>query len=484
MSTIRSRPSGVGGGATDMLRTSPGRGLGVTGVDVQRANRQPPPDHVVDGRLERAHPFVVDLRQVEVHAARAVAVDLGARDEGARELLEHERVQHVAHGVQRCNPVAVITVDANLDGAVRLDVAIEHMPPDVTVGLDAGDGGVATRPADVAPIADLPAPSGMEGRASQDDRSGPGRDDLGVVHEQFRLLVTEVDRHRGLASTVSSDYDSGKYSHRTATASCQEMMEDHMPIELPPLPYDTTALEPYLSAETFEYHYGKHHKAYVDNLNKLIEGTDDESKPLEDIIMSAEGGKFNNAAQIWNHTCYWNSMAPGGGGDPTGAAGDAVNEAFGGIDAFREEFKKAAVGQFGSGWAWLVLDGGKLAVMATANADLPMKHGKTALVTCDVWEHAYYIDYRNKRPDYVDTFLQHLINWDAVSAGLSSARRQASLADDYLLVGREALRGSVGHCDDRPLGGTRWSTISDRPATRSSTRPWSASRMPGTTARR
>jgi Fe-Mn family superoxide dismutase len=195
-------------------------------------------------------------------------------------------------------------------------------------------------------------------------------------------------------------------------------MEDQMPIDLPELPYETTALEPYLSAETFEYHYGKHHKAYVDNLNKLIEGTDDESKSLEEIILAAEGGKFNNAAQVWNHTCYWNSMAPGGGGDPTGAAGDAITESFGSIDAFRDEFKKAATGQFGSGWAWLVLDGGKLAVMATANADLPMKQGKTALVTCDVWEHAYYIDYRNKRPDYVDTFLQHLINWDAVAAGL------------------------------------------------------------------
>jgi Fe-Mn family superoxide dismutase len=192
-----------------------------------------------------------------------------------------------------------------------------------------------------------------------------------------------------------------------------------MAMTLPELPYATDALVPYLSAETFEYHHGKHHKAYVDNLNKLIEGTAEESKSLEQIVMDAEPGpKFNNAAQIWNHNFYWTSMAPGGGGAPTGAAADAINEGFGGYDAFRDEFKKAAVGQFGSGWAWLVLDGGKVAVMATANADLPMKHGRTALITCDVWEHAYYIDYRNRRPDYVDTFLDHLVNWDQVNAGL------------------------------------------------------------------
>ncbi|TVR25190.1 MAG: superoxide dismutase [Ilumatobacter sp.] len=191
-----------------------------------------------------------------------------------------------------------------------------------------------------------------------------------------------------------------------------------MTITLPDLPYSTDALSPHLSAETFEFHYGKHHKTYVDNLNKMIEGTDEESASLEDIIMSADGGKFNNAAQVWNHTCYWNSMKPGGGGAPSGAAGDAIAEAFGSYDAFRDEFKKAAVGQFGSGWAWLVLDGGKLAVMSTANADLPMKHGKTAVITCDVWEHAYYIDYRNRRPDYVDTFLDHLVDWGAVEAAL------------------------------------------------------------------
>jgi len=191
-----------------------------------------------------------------------------------------------------------------------------------------------------------------------------------------------------------------------------------MAFTLPNLPYDTNALEPHLSAETFEYHYGKHHKTYVDTLNKLVEGTDQADASLEDIIMSAEGKLFNQAAQVWNHTLYWNSMAPGGGGAPSGAAGDAVNEAFGGHDAFKEEFKKAATDQFGSGWAWLTLDGGKLAISSTSNADLPMKHGQTAVLTCDVWEHAYYIDYRNARPNYVDVFLDHLINWKLLDDAL------------------------------------------------------------------
>jgi superoxide dismutase, Fe-Mn family len=191
-----------------------------------------------------------------------------------------------------------------------------------------------------------------------------------------------------------------------------------MAFTLPELPYEMTALEPYLSAETFEYHYGKHHKTYLDTLNGMIEGTDEEKASLEEIILKSEGKKFNQAAQVWNHTLYWNSMAPGGGGAPSGAAGDAVNEAFGSYDKFREEFKTAAVNQFGSGWAWLTLDGGKLGVMSTSNADLPMKHNQTAVLTCDVWEHAYYIDYRNRRPDYVDTFLDHLINWKLLDDAL------------------------------------------------------------------
>jgi superoxide dismutase, Fe-Mn family len=191
-----------------------------------------------------------------------------------------------------------------------------------------------------------------------------------------------------------------------------------MAIELPELPYATDALLPYLSPETFEYHHGKHHKTYVDNLNKMIDGTDEANASLEDIIMSAEGGKFNNAAQIWNHNLYWHSLSPNGGGAPSGTVSDAIDESFGSYDEFKAKFKAAAVGQFGSGWAWLVLDGGKLAITATGNADLPMKHDQQALLTCDVWEHAYYIDYRNRRPDYVDTFLDHLINWDLVAAAI------------------------------------------------------------------
>lgn len=185
-----------------------------------------------------------------------------------------------------------------------------------------------------------------------------------------------------------------------------------MAIELPELPYATNALEPYLSAETFEYHYGKHHKTYVETLNKLLDGSDQASESLETIIASAEPGKvFNNAAQVWNHNFYWQSLSPAGGGEPSGAVADAIQESFGGVDKFKDAFKEAATGQFGSGWAWVVVDSGKLAITATSNADLPLKHGQQAVVTCDVWEHAYYIDYRNKRPDYVGAFLDHLINW-------------------------------------------------------------------------
>ena len=193
-----------------------------------------------------------------------------------------------------------------------------------------------------------------------------------------------------------------------------------MPFTLPALPYAKEALAPHISAETLEYHHGKHHKAYVDNLNKLIEGTPDAGKSLDAIIASSEGKVFNNAAQIWNHTFYWNSMRPGGGGQPTGALGDAIKRDFGSVEAFATAFSNAAAGQFGSGWAWLVLDKGKLAVTATANADLPSKHGQKALLTIDVWEHAYYIDFRNQRPKYIETFLGHLANWDFAAANLAA----------------------------------------------------------------
>jgi len=185
-----------------------------------------------------------------------------------------------------------------------------------------------------------------------------------------------------------------------------------MAFELPNLPYPKDALSPHMSAETFEYHHGKHHKAYVDNLNKLVAGKPEESKSLEEIIKSSDGPLFNNAAQIWNHTFFWNCMKPNGGGQPGGDLAAAITRDFGSFDKLKEEFTAAATTQFGSGWAWLVLDGGKLSVMKTGNADLPMKHGKKALLTLDVWEHAYYIDHRNARPKFIETFLNHLVNWD------------------------------------------------------------------------
>ena len=186
-----------------------------------------------------------------------------------------------------------------------------------------------------------------------------------------------------------------------------------MAFTLPALPYDKTALAPHISAETLEFHHGKHHNAYVTNLNKLLEGKPEASKSLEDVITSSEGGIFNNAAQIWNHTFYWHSMKPNGGGQPTGDLLAAIERDFGGFDKLKAAFADAGATQFGSGWAWLVQGADKkLAVTKTGNADLPMKHGQKALLTIDVWEHAYYIDYRNARPKYIETFLEKLANWD------------------------------------------------------------------------
>ncbi len=181
--------------------------------------------------------------------------------------------------------------------------------------------------------------------------------------------------------------------------------------KLPPLPYAKEALAPNISAETLEYHYGKHHAAYVANLNKLIVGTPFENAPLEEIVQKASGPLFNNAAQTWNHTFYWNSLSPSGGGEPQGALAEAIKKSFGSFAAFKEKFSAAAVGQFGSGWAWLVKgpDGG-VAIEATSNAGTPLQQGKKALLTCDVWEHAYYIDYRNARPAYVEAFWK-IVNW-------------------------------------------------------------------------
>jgi len=197
-----------------------------------------------------------------------------------------------------------------------------------------------------------------------------------------------------------------------------------MSFTLPDLPYKKDTLAPHISSQTFDFHHGKHHQAYVTNLNKLIEGTDMAGLALEDIIKKSannpdKAGIFNNAAQVWNHTFYWQSMKPGGGGLPTGKVAEKINADFGSYDNFMKEVKNAGLTQFGSGWAWLVLKDGKLTIMKTANADTPMAHGLKALMTVDVWEHAYYLDYQNRRGDYLDVFMNNLVNWDFVNSNLA-----------------------------------------------------------------
>jgi Fe-Mn family superoxide dismutase len=194
-----------------------------------------------------------------------------------------------------------------------------------------------------------------------------------------------------------------------------------MPIALPPLPFAEDALEPHMSARTLSFHYGKHHQAYVTNLNNLIKDTPSADLSLEEIIVKSAGdaakaGIFNNAAQVWNHTFFWNCMKKGGGGKPSGALLSKIEAAFGGFDAFKDQFKQAGVTQFGSGWAWLVLDQGALKITKTSNAMTPLAEGQIPLLTCDVWEHAYYLDYQNRRPDFIQVFLDHLVDWDAVAA--------------------------------------------------------------------
>ena len=202
-----------------------------------------------------------------------------------------------------------------------------------------------------------------------------------------------------------------------------------MPIEHPALPYPADALEPHVSAKTLEFHHGKHHKAYVDKLNAAIEGTDYDNQSLELIIETSYGAAdtavFNNAAQAWNHTFLWHSMSPQGGGEPSGALADAINERFGDLDGFRKAFKAAAMGQFGSGWAWLVRTAEGLDIVTTGNADLPLTDGATPLLTLDVWEHAYYLDYQNKRDGYIDAFLSNLINWDFAAQNYEADRAAA-----------------------------------------------------------
>jgi Fe-Mn family superoxide dismutase len=210
-----------------------------------------------------------------------------------------------------------------------------------------------------------------------------------------------------------------------STLSLKLPKEADMAFTLPDLPYAQDALAPHISAETLSFHHGKHHKAYVDKANDAVKGTDLESLSLEELIKKSWADKnmgvFNNAAQIWNHTFYWHSMKPNGGGKPTGAIADAIDKSFGSYDKFAEEFKAAGAGQFGSGWAWLVKNGDKLEVRKTLNAENPITDGVTPLLTMDVWEHAYYLDYQNRRPDYIGDFLDKLVNWYFANQNLASA---------------------------------------------------------------
>jgi Fe-Mn family superoxide dismutase len=193
-----------------------------------------------------------------------------------------------------------------------------------------------------------------------------------------------------------------------------------MPHKLPELPYAMDALAPTISAETLEYHYGKHHQTYVTNLNKLTEGTEFADASLEEIIKKSSGGLFNNAAQVWNHTFYWNCLSPNGGGEPGGALADAINKAFGSFAEFKEKFSTSAATNFGSGWTWLVKNAdGSVAIVNTSNAGCPLTSDQTPLLTVDVWEHAYYIDYRNARPKYLES-IWGLINWDFVAGNLAA----------------------------------------------------------------
>jgi len=199
-----------------------------------------------------------------------------------------------------------------------------------------------------------------------------------------------------------------------------------MAFELPPLPYPKNALAPHMSEQTFDFHHGRHHQAYVTNLNNLIKDSPLERQSLEDLIKGSykdttKTGVFNNAAQVWNHTFFWSSMKPHGGGAPSGNLAAAITRDCGGLDKFKEQFKATAVGQFGSGWAWLVADKGQLKIVGTPNAVTPLAEGQTALLTCDVWEHAYYLDYQNRRPDFVQAFLDHLANWDFAAQNLAKA---------------------------------------------------------------
>jgi Fe-Mn family superoxide dismutase len=195
-----------------------------------------------------------------------------------------------------------------------------------------------------------------------------------------------------------------------------------MAFELPPLPYAPDALAPHMSDQTLSFHYGKHHQTYVNNLNKLVEGSDLDGKSLEEVILAAEpGGMFNNSAQVWNHTFFWSSMTPGDPGEPEGELKTAIEQSFGSVDSFKQAFVDKAKTLFGSGWTWLVKTNSGVDIVQTKDADTPLKHGQTALLTIDVWEHAYYLDYQNARPAYVETWVANLANWEFAEANLAKA---------------------------------------------------------------
>lgn len=234
-----------------------------------------------------------------------------------------------------------------------------------------------------------------------------------------------TDQHEGITRRVFIAGAAGA-TITAAVSGIPGILQAAVPMTLPPLPYADNALEPVISANTISFHYGKHHKAYVDNLNKLIAGSDLADQPLE-VIVARTAGKsdktavFNNAAQAWNHTFYWKSMKSKGGGEPPAVLKQKIEASFGSLDAFKKEFSNAAMTQFGSGWAWLIQDQGKLAVMKTGNADTPIAQGKKPLLTIDVWEHAYYLDYQNRRADYVNAVIDKLINWQFAMENLEKA---------------------------------------------------------------
>jgi len=221
---------------------------------------------------------------------------------------------------------------------------------------------------------------------------------------------------------------------------------------LPPLPYALDALAPHISKETLEFHYGKHHQTYVTNLNNLIPGTEFENASLEDIVKKSSGGVFNNAAQVWNHTFYWNSLAPNAGGAPSGALADAINAKWGSFDAFKEAFNKSAAGNFGSGWTWLVKKpDGSLDIVNTSNAATPLTTADKPLLTCDVWEHAYYIDYRNARPKYLENFWA-LVNWDFAAKNFALATQRPQARHARPRAGRFCVRGRAAAPDVKVSG--------------------------------